>query len=327
MAFNLSHPAYRAQQLLFGFGIFRLILSTVFCVLAFVPSAVLELLPASNVESLQYATVAYLVLCILGMLLTVNENLSKTPVTVLLITDLLLIMLILRYGGGVDTGFGNLMLISVGIGGLLLPLQQSLLVAAIASSSIVYTELLPLSGSQRDLLQAALLGVGFFTETVFLQYVGHRVKTTEQLVRAQADTILDLRHLNELIVQRMRTGIIVITNEGAIRLLNDAARDLLNITELRPFWLMKPLFSRLENWRTNALVITEPYQVDTDHPLVNISFAKLQPTEFSDIIIFLEDTGRMNQQAQQLKLASLGRLTASIAHEIRNPLGGISHSA
>ncbi len=125
----------------------------------------------------------------------------------------------------------------------------------------------------------------------------------------------------------MRTGIIVITNEGAIRLLNDAARDLLNITELRPFWLTKPIFTRLEAWRTNPLTAIEPYQVDTDHPLVNVSFAKLQSTEFSDIIIFLEDTGRMNQQAQQLKLASLGRLTASIAHEIRNPLGAISHAA
>jgi two-component system sensor histidine kinase PilS (NtrC family) len=43
-------------------------------------------------------------------------------------------------------------------------------------------------------------------------------------------------------------------------------------------------------------------------------------------LIFLEDTARMAQQAQQLKLASLGRLTASIAHEIRNPLGAISHA-
>jgi two-component system sensor histidine kinase PilS (NtrC family) len=75
------------------------------------------------------------------------------------------------------------------------------------------------------------------------------------------------------------------------------------------------------------LINIEPYQADPDHPLVSINFAKLQETEFSDIIVFLEDTGRMHQQAQQLKLASLGRLTASIAHEIRNPLGAISHAA
>jgi two-component system sensor histidine kinase PilS (NtrC family) len=324
---KLSHPSYRAQQLLFGYGIFRLILSTGLTVLAYFPEVAIDLLPAFHKESLQLATSAYLVLCVLGMLLTVNEQLSKTPVTVLLITDILLIMLIMRYSGGVESGFGNLMIITVGLGGLLLPFQQSLLVAAIASSSVVYTEMIPLNASDKALLQAALLGVGFFTETIFLQYVGHRVKTTEQLAQAQADTILDLRYLNELIVQRMRTGIIVITNEGAIRLLNDAARDLLNLQEERPFWLSKPIFERLEVWRENALTSIAPYQADPDHPQVSINFAKLQSTELSDIIIFLEDNGRMTQQAQQLKLASLGRLTASIAHEIRNPLGAISHAA
>lgn len=327
MAFKLTYPSYRAQQLLFAFGIFRLILATTLAVFAFLPDASDYLLPASNKGSLQYAAVAYLVLCILGMLVTVNEQLSKTPVTILLLTDILLLMLTMRYAGGVDTGIGNLMLISVGIGGLLLPLQQSLLVAAVATSTVVYTEMLPIARADNDLLHAAMLGIGFFAETVFLQYVGHRVKTTEQLARAQADTILDLRHLNELIVQRMRTGIIVITNEGAIRLVNDAARDLLNIKEHRPFWLIKPLYERLETWRHNPQTGIESYQADADHPVVNINFAKLQNTEFSDLIVFLEDTGRMHQQAQQLKLASLGRLTASIAHEIRNPLGAISHAA
>jgi len=328
MPFKLSHPSYRAQQLLFGFGIFRLILATVLCVLAFLPDAARVVLPSINQDSLQLATLAYLILTVLGMLLTVNEQLSKTPVSVLLITDILLLMLIMRYSGGVDSGFGSLMLISVGIGALLLPFQQALLVAAIASSCVVYTEMLPLANTNnKDLLQAALLGVGYFSETIFIQYVSQRMKTTEQLARAQADTILDLRHLNELIVQRMRTGIIVITNEGAIRLLNDAARDLLNVTEKRPFWLDKPIFERLELWKSNPLDAIEPYQVDSDHPQFNVSFAKLQPSDLSDIIIFLEDTGRMHQQAQQLKLASLGRLTASIAHEIRNPLGAISHAA
>jgi two-component system sensor histidine kinase PilS (NtrC family) len=327
MAMRFTRPSYRAQQLLFGFSIFRLILSTSLTVFAFLPQITKDLLSITNIESLQYAALAYLILSVLGMFVTVSEQLSKTPVTVLLITDLLLLMLIMRYAGGVDSGFGNLMLISVGIGGLLLPFQQSLLVAAIATSTVVYTEMIPIAGAGNNLLQAALLGIGFFTETVFLQYVGHRVKSTEQLARAQADTILDLRHLNELIVQRMRTGIIVITSEGAIRLLNDAARDLLSISEKRPFWLTKPLFERLEQWREDRLINIEPYQADPDHPLVSINFAKLQETEFSDIIVFLEDTGRMHQQAQQLKLASLGRLTASIAHEIRNPLGAISHAA
>jgi two-component system sensor histidine kinase PilS (NtrC family) len=67
--------------------------------------------------------------------------------------------------------------------------------------------------------------------------------------------------------------------------------------------------------------------MDKDHPLVQLNFAPLQDNPKCDLIIFVEDTGRVQQQAQHLKLASLGRLTASIAHEIRNPLGAISHAA
>ena len=43
-------------------------------------------------------------------------------------------------------------------------------------------------------------------------------------------------------------------------------------------------------------------------------------------VIFLEDSTRIQNEARQMKLAALGRLTANIAHEIRNPLGAISHA-
>lgn len=328
MSSQLSNAPSRAKQLLFAFGIYRIILATSLLVLAFVPDAAIGLLPSVTVTSFQLATFAYLVLAILGILPTTNEQISQKTVTVLLITDILLLTLILRYSGGVDTGFGSLILITVGVGGLLLPFQQSLLIAATATSGIVYTELLPFAGEgNKDLLRAALLGVGYFSETLFLQYVGQRVKTTEQLARAQADTITDLRQLNELIVQRMRTGIIVTTSTGRIRLLNDSARDYLNITEKRPQSLVEPIMQRLLQWEKEPRYVAPTYQVDENHSEFSINFARLQSSETSDIIIFMEDTGKMTQQAQQLKLASLGRLTASIAHEIRNPLGAIGHAA
>lgn len=328
MIFSPQYPSYRRQQILFFYGIYRLMLASALSVLALLPDQIMPALPGLNPESFLYATLAYVIICIIGLVVTVRGQLGGTQTLVLLLTDLMMQALILHFWGGVSTGFGNLMIVSVAIGSLLLPLKQSLLVAAVAASGAVYTEMLGRTGdTERALFQAALLGVAFFAITLLLQYLTSRVRSTEQLAKAQADTILDLRHLNELIVQRMRTGIIVTTWEGAIRLMNDAARDMLGMSEQRAFWLPHPLQTRLEKWQLERDVRPEPLQMDSDHPQVQVNFAPLQEGARCDLILFIEDTGRMQQQAQHLKLASLGRLTASIAHEIRNPLGAISHAA
>ncbi|WP_051207626.1 sensor histidine kinase [Saccharospirillum impatiens] len=328
MIFSPQYPSYRRQQILFYFGIYRLMLASALSVLALMPLDTMMTLPRLSADSFLYAALTYVIICIIGLVVTVRGQMGSTPTVVLLLTDILMQSLILHYLGGVGTGFGNLMIVSVAIGSLLLRFQHSLLVAAMAASGAVYTEILSVNTLGEDnLLQAALLGVAFFAVTLLLQYLTSRVRTTEQLARAQADTILDLRHLNELIVQRMRTGIIVTTWEGAIRLMNDAAKDLLGMTEKRAFWLPPPVQERLENWQAEPAERTDPLQMDKDHPLVQLNFAPLQDSPKCDLIIFIEDTGRVQQQAQHLKLASLGRLTASIAHEIRNPLGAISHAA
>jgi two-component system sensor histidine kinase PilS (NtrC family) len=323
-----QYPSYRRQQILFYYGIYRLMLGSALAVLALLPLETMMALPHLSADSFFYATLSYVIICIIGLIVTVRGQMGSTSTLVLLLTDVLLQSLILNYLGGVGTGFGNLMIVSVAIGSLLLPLRQSLLVAAMAASGAVYTEMLSVNTLKEDnLLQAALLGVAFFAVTLLLQYLTSRVRSTEQLARAQADTILDLRQLNELIVQRMRTGIIVTTWEGAIRLMNDAAKDLLGTTEKRAFWLSQPVQRRLEAWQAEPTERTEPLQMDKDHPLVQLNFAPLQNSPQCDLIIFVEDTGKVQQQAQHLKLASLGRLTASIAHEIRNPLGAISHAS
>lgn len=324
---TLAYSHERISSILFGFGILRLITATAVCILAFLPEISTDVLSIESPTALRYAAITHLLLSVLSMLISSSRTISTTAINVVLATDLLMLTLIMRFAGGVDSGFGNLMLISVGVGSLLLPLQQGLFIAAIAASALVYTEMIPLRTTTNNPVQAAILGGVFFFESLLLHYIGQRIRSSEQLNRTQADTIIDLRQLNELIVQRMRTGIIVITQKGEIRLLNDAARTLLDIPQGPVFWLSTPLIERLEHWRADHSAAIQPLQVNSSHPSVSVSFANFQQQAQSDIIIFLEHTGRIQQQAQELKLTSLGRLTASIAHEIRNPLGAISHAA
>ena len=54
--------------------------------------------------------------------------------------------------------------------------------------------------------------------------------------------------------------------------------------------------------------------------------ASISPVRRGGCLVYLQDLGRAQTHAQQIKLAALGRLTASIAHEVRNPLSAINHA-
>ncbi|MDX5300079.1 MAG: histidine kinase, partial [Gammaproteobacteria bacterium] len=130
------------------------------------------------------------------------------------------------------------------------------------------------------------------------------------------------------IIQRMRTGILVCDPRGSLRMANAAARELLcEPGQPTLNTLPQPLQLRLEEWLNNPDSRSDAFRARPTLPQIQPSLTRLHQEGDALILIFLEDTSKIAQQAQQLKLASLGRLTAAIAHEIRNPLGAISHAA
>lgn len=180
--------------------------------------------------------------------------------------------------------------------------------------------------------EAGIWGATFFATALLAYGLSQRARGTETLAKQQGEAIAKLEKLSNAIIQRMDSGVIVVDENERIQLMNKSAWFLLGLPERQgPIMLadVSPVVaSQLQAWRM------DPYDgVRMHESLVNkgllVHFTNLTQKNLAQkvTLITLEDSARVAEQAQQDKLASLGRLTASIAHEIRNPLSSISHAA
>ena len=274
----------------------------------------------------------YLILNILVVVLMGNPR-RLLPVFALATADIIMLAGLFYAGGGTPSGIGNLMIASVAMGNLLLRGRLGLLIAALATIGIVYpTFYLSISRptALNDYVQASTLGVLCFAASFMVQGLSRLLRTSEDLAEQRASDVTSLEALNALILQRMRTGILVLDAQLRVQLANQGALSLFGQTHLNGELIADhstDLIERLLQWQTNPALRVKSLKLNSTGPSVQVSFIALRRgAEQQQTLIFLEDLSQIAQQAQQLKLAALGRLTASIAHEIRNPLGAISHA-
>jgi len=227
------------------------------------------------------------------------------------------------------------LLFNIAAAGLLLPLSPALLLALLAcAASIAEYVWQMLEGSQntRTLAELAMFVTSYLALTFIAYQIGSRTRRTQQLADRRGVEVANLFEVNELIIRRMRTGVLVVDATGHITLANEAATALLGdmegalaVDRVALSIASPELARRLQRWRNGWHEDEPPLQLAPEQTEVLPRFARLLAD--SDMsLIFLDDTTVVSRRAESLTLSTLGRFSASLAHEIRNPLAAINYA-
>ncbi len=248
-------------------------------------------------------------------------------------TDVAALTILMYSSGGLRSGLGVMLLISLVGAALIAPRRLNYLYASLAAIALLLEQgyqVLVHDAPTENFLQPGLLSIGCFSVASVTGWLAQRVAANESLARQRERELETQMRVNELVIEDMHDGVLVVDGEGRTLQHNPQARRLLGIDVARGQELERliPGFGRhWEAWRVGERA---PIQINADFEVRgrDLRLRLLETGTEEDLsVLFIEDMTRSREEAQQLKLASLGRLTANIAHEIRNPLSAISHAS
>ncbi len=277
---------------------------------------------------------SYLAFAFLCMILNFKHWLAFRPfVYIQFLFDILFTVILLHVSGGLNSGMSMLLIVTTVSASLLLSELKALLFPALATLLLLTQQTLIVLYRLEipsQFPQAGLIGAACFAGSYIAVLYSQRLKETEQKSAISDINLQRMERLNEQIIRYMRTGVLVVDNQEKVQIINQAAWKALATPDLsgkRRLEQINPVLAEeYRQWRQNNHHKTKQFRARKNSPIIKPQFTGLDQDQGSTLIL-IEDRSLVAQQAQSMKLTSLGRLTASIAHEIRNPLSSINHAA
>ena len=239
---------------------------------------------------------------------------------------------------GATAGIAMMLLFNVSAAALLLPsTRMALAVAALAIVALFgeyFFTAFHDNSNGRSVAEVIMFAVSYLALAYLAHQAGLKARASQALADKRGEEVANLFEVNELIIRRMRTGVLVVDADNHIKLANEAASLLLgdgadgqgadgkgaSLLHAAP-----ELARRLQRWRNGWQTDETPLQLSPEQPEVQPRFARLL-ADSETSLIFLDDATVVSRRAESLTLAALGRFSASLAHEIRNPLAAINYA-
>lgn len=318
---------------LYFFNLFRVLQACIYTGLAFSPLAVtwidLRFPLLGQVNALLFLAFATI------LFLRTNQMLRRVTgmVSLALLCDIVATVLAIASINEPQSGIAILLMFNIGAGALLLPPRIAGMLAVFGATALVLgVTIVRYYDAHYEIgpLESLLFGTAYLASYGMFTVLGRQMRATEALAEQRGTDLANLSQVNDMIIRRMKTGVLVVDDANRIHQINESAWMLIGSPkpDLRDLGTVAPELSRrLYHWRTTGKTENRAVALAEDVPEVLPRFTRLSPNETTNVLIFLDDTSLVSRRAEELTLSSLGRLSASIAHEIRNPLAAISYSA
>lgn len=315
------------------FGVYRVLVAAVFFVVFLAMGGQANL--ASQDPSLfLWVVSSYLVAAFLFLVLMQQcQRAFNLQLSLQVTCDVLALTLLMYASGGARSGIAFMLVVVVAGAGLVGQGRLTLFYAALAALAVLAEQsfrFLRFDGNVEDFIRTGLTSIGFFATALIAQLLARRAVANERLALQRGVELEEQIRINRQVIRDMEDGVLVLDAAGRVRLSNPGAAALLKLhdsTSGEPDLLkhQSPMLSEfMERQQAAEAEISEVLRLPEGGAML---VRRLPPERDGNILVYLRDVAKLHEHAQQVKLAALGRLTANIAHEIRNPLAAISHAS